>query len=117
MIISSTDQNFIVKEFPNGMTSLQRKICQILLCRCHVPQIESLNIRDAIVSSNQIDGALNSEFKLALFHPPASKASSEVENFDWEKNPHTHVYGVKEFVTLSVCLSRISTPIIPGLAE
>jgi hypothetical protein len=34
---------------------------------------------------------------------PASKASREVENFDWRKNSHPSVYGVKKFVTLTVC--------------
>ena len=37
--------------------------------------------------------------------PPASKASREVANLIVRKNPHTPVYGVKEFVCLSVCLS------------
>ena len=35
-------------------------------------------------------------------NPPASKASMEVENFDWKKNPHPPVYCIK---ILSVCLS------------
>ena len=36
--------------------------------------------------------------------PPASKASREVENLIDRKNPHTHVYGVKECVCLlSIC--------------
>jgi hypothetical protein len=52
---------------------------------------------------------------------PASEASREVENFDWRKNTHPSVYGVKEFMTLSVCLSvcllQNSTPIISGLAK
>ena len=39
------------------------------------------------------------------FYPPASEASREVENLTERKNPHTPVYGVKEFVCLSVCLS------------
>ena len=38
-----------------------------------------------------------------IVYPPASEASREVENFDWTKNPHAPVYGVKEFVCLSVC--------------
>ena len=33
------------------------------------------------------------------------------------KNPHTPVYGVKEFVCLSVHLWQTLTPIISGLAE
>ena len=37
-----------------------------------------------------------------LFDHPASKASREVANFIERKNPHTPVYGVKEFVCLSV---------------
>ena len=35
-------------------------------------------------------------------NPPASKASREVANLTERKNPHTPVYGVKEFVCLSV---------------
>ena len=35
-------------------------------------------------------------------NPPVSEASREVENLTWRKNPHTPVYGVKEFVCLSV---------------
>ena len=38
-------------------------------------------------------------------YPPASKASREVANLTERKNPHTPVYGVKEFVCLSVCPS------------
>ena len=38
------------------------------------------------------------------FNPPASQASREVANLTERKNPHTPVYGVKEFVCLSVCL-------------
>ena len=34
--------------------------------------------------------------------PPASEASGEVVNFTERKNPHTPVYGVKEFFGLSV---------------
>ena len=40
-----------------------------------------------------------------LCHPPASKVSREVANLTERKNPHVPVYGVKEFVLLSVCLS------------
>ena len=36
---------------------------------------------------------------------PASEASRELANLTWRKNTHTLVYGVKEFVYLSVCLS------------
>ena len=35
-------------------------------------------------------------------HPPASKARREVANLTERKNLHTPVYGVKEFVCLSV---------------
>ena len=36
-------------------------------------------------------------------YPPASEASREVANLTERKNLHTPVYGVKEFVRLSVC--------------
>ena len=39
-----------------------------------------------------------------LFNPPASKASREVADLTKRKNPHTPVYGVKEFFCLSVRL-------------
>ena len=39
---------------------------------------------------------------IILFYPPASKASREVANVTERKNPPTPVYGVKEFVCLSV---------------
>ena len=48
---------------------------------------------------------------------PASKASSEVENLIERKNPHILVFGVKEFVCLSVFLIPNLTPIISVLAE
>ena len=35
-------------------------------------------------------------------YPPASEASREVANLT-EKKPYTPIYGVKEFVSLSVC--------------
>ena len=35
--------------------------------------------------------------------PPASEVSREVTNLTERKNPHTPVYGVKEFACLSVC--------------
>ena len=37
-----------------------------------------------------------------FIYPPASKASREVANLTERKNPQTPVYGVKEFVCLSV---------------
>ena len=36
------------------------------------------------------------------FYPPASKASREVANLTERKNLPTPIYGVKEFVSLSV---------------
>ena len=36
------------------------------------------------------------------YNPPTSKASREVSNWT-EIKTLTHVYGVKEFITLSVC--------------
>ena len=39
------------------------------------------------------------------FNPLASEASREVANLTERKNPHTPVYGVKEFVCLSVTLT------------
>ena len=36
------------------------------------------------------------------FYPPTSKANREVANLIERKNPHTSVYGVKEFVYMSV---------------
>ena len=39
-----------------------------------------------------------------MYIPPASKASWEVANLTERKNPHAPLYGVKEFVRLSVCL-------------
>ena len=40
--------------------------------------------------------------KIHYFSPPASEASREVANLTERKNPHTPVYGVEEFVCLSV---------------
>ena len=40
-----------------------------------------------------------------ICNPPASKASMEVADLTERRNPHNPVYGVKEFVCLSVCLS------------
>ena len=45
-------------------------------------------------------------------YPSASQASREVANLTERKNPHTPVYGVKEFVHMSVCLLQTLTPII-----
>ena len=39
------------------------------------------------------------------YYSPASEASREVANLTEINNPHTPVYGVKEFVCLSVYLS------------
>ena len=47
-----------------------------------------------------------------MFYPLASEASREVANLTERKNPHTPVYGVKEFVHLSLCLLQTLTPII-----
>ena len=47
-------------------------------------------------------------------NPPASKASGEVANLTERKNPHAPVYGVKEFVCLSVTKFD---PIFSGLAK
>ena len=40
---------------------------------------------------------------LTSIYPPASEVSREVEHLTERKNPHTPVYGVKEFVCLSIC--------------
>ena len=48
---------------------------------------------------------------------PASEASKGVANKNERKNPHIPVYGVKEFVCLSVHLLPNSTHIISELAE
>ena len=40
-------------------------------------------------------------------YPPANEASREVANLTERKKLHTPVYGVKEFVCLSVCLSVV----------
>ena len=58
-------------------------------------------------------------FIIQIWHsnPPARKASREVANLTERKNPPTPVYGVKEFVRLSVCLWSTLTPIISGLAK
>ena len=40
---------------------------------------------------------------MCFFYPHKSKASREVANLTERKNLHTPVYGVKEFVSLSVC--------------
>ena len=40
--------------------------------------------------------------RLLLALSPASEASKEVANLTWRKNLHTPLYGVKEFVCLSV---------------
>ena len=37
-----------------------------------------------------------------------SEASREVANLTERKNPYTPIYGVKEFVRLSVCLSVVN---------
>ena len=39
------------------------------------------------------------------YYPPASEGSKEVANLTERKNPHSPMYGVKEFVCLSVFLS------------
>ena len=56
-----------------------------------------------------------------FYNLPVTEASKEVANLTERKNPHTPVYGVKEFVCLSVCLSvcllQTLTTIISGLAE
>ena len=51
------------------------------------------------------------------FYPPASEARREVANLTERKNPHAPIYGVKEFVCLSVCLLQTFTPIFSELAE
>ena len=42
------------------------------------------------------------------FLSPASEASKEVANLSERKNLHTPVYGVKEFICLSLCLSLMN---------
>ena len=38
-------------------------------------------------------------------YPPAREGRREAANLTQRRNPHTPVYGVTEFVCLSVCLS------------
>ena len=77
--------------------------------------MENLNQRE------KIDTFVSPILKLVLHYPPASEVSREVANLTGRKNPHTPIYGVKEFVCLSVCLSvsllQTLTPIIMGLTE
>ena len=54
----------------------------------------------------------NASIKTVKLNPPASKASREVAILTERKNPHTPLYGVKEFVCLSVRLLQTLTPII-----
>ena len=52
------------------------------------------------------EGQTQTGFKIAvtlISLSPSSKARREVANLTERKNLHTHVYGVKEFVCLSVC--------------
>ena len=46
---------------------------------------------------------------LKMNYPPASEGSREVANVTERKNQHTPVYGVKEFVCLSVCTENQHT--------
>ena len=43
--------------------------------------------------------------KCKQLNPPAREESRKVANLTERKNQHIPVYGVKEFVCLSVCLS------------
>ena len=47
------------------------------------------------------------------FNPPVREANREVANLTERKNPHTPVYGVKEFVCLSVVIHVTSFSSIP----
>ena len=60
---------------------------------------------------------VKSEFLNFKFYPLAREANREVSNLTERKNPQTPVYGVKEFVCLSVSLLQTLTPIISGLAK
>ena len=44
----------------------------------------------------------NQRYFFRLFGPTASKVSREVANLTNRKNPYTQIYGVKEFICLSV---------------
>ena len=50
-------------------------------------------------------------------NPPASKASREVANLTVRKNPHTPVYGVKEFVFSGWCLTGLCLCILLVIEE
>ena len=50
--------------------------------------------------------------KPVKYYSPESEGSREVANLTERKNLHTPIYGVKEFVCLSVCLLQTLTPII-----
>ena len=41
-------------------------------------------------------------YAIVPYHPPANEQSREVANFTEKNYQHTPVYGVKEFVCLSV---------------
>ena len=56
-------------------------------------------------------------WKIFFYIPLQAKPVKEVANLTQRKNLHTPVYGVEEFVCLSVCLWQTLTPIISGLAE
>ena len=50
----------------------------------------------------------NSFYEYISCYPQQAKRVREVANLTERKNSHTPVYGVKEFVRLSVCLSVIN---------
>ena len=68
-------------------------------------------------TSNDINAGNGRILKVHMFImwlSPASKASREVANLSERKNPHTRVYGVKEFVRTDL-KHLIPRPGIPGL--
>ena len=50
-----------------------------------------------------VDGRSASQNQFNILLSPASKANTEVPNLSERKNLHILVYGVKDFVCLSVC--------------
>ena len=48
------------------------------------------------------------------WYPPASEVRRKVANLTWRENPHTPIYGVKNFFSLSVATGKIEWAKILG---
>ena len=86
-----------IKDVIHSLTSLALVIGRSLVAHWLLGTMVQIQVGKNFLFRLWVVGIFNNDI------PPASEAGREVANLTWRKNPPPPIYGVKEFVCLSVC--------------